>query len=216
MSTPATPKPIHAAIGLTHQTDGVVAPILDASLQGLLANTKIYDKPPFDLNDYANAINAYKGAIPTALDGSRTAVAQKNKLRQKAITMYKLLARYVEGVCNGEMATFLLSGFKPKASPQNFTPPASEAVRKAVAGKISGTIEVTLMRVRGAKSYNLRHAPVVPGGAPGTWTIIQVPAVRPPTTITGLTPGTTYAFQAQALTNDGPGDWSDSVTIMCT
>ena len=46
--------------------------------------------------------------------------------------------------------------------------------------------------------------------------IIQVPAVRPPTTITGLTPGTTYAFQAQALTNDGLGDWSDSVTIMCT
>src|SRR6185369_2549465 len=66
----------------THQTDGVVTPLLDASLQGLLANTKIYDKPPVDLNDYGNAIT-YKGAIPAALDGSKTAVAQKNKLRQK-------------------------------------------------------------------------------------------------------------------------------------
>ena len=43
-----------------------------------------------------------------------------------------------------------------------------------------------------------------------------VASVRPSTTIAGLTPGTTYAFQVRALTKNGYTDWSDSVTIICT
>jgi len=216
MTTSNTPKPIHAVVGLTKMTDGIVTPLLDASLQGLLANPKIYTKPPVDLNDYANDITAYKGAIAAALDGSKTAVAQKNKLRNAAIQDYKLLARYVEKISNGDMATFLLSGFQPKSVTKNVTPPASDAIRKVVPGKTSGNIDVTLMRQRGAKSYNLRYSPVPPGGTPASWVTVPVAGVRPPTTISGLTPGTTYAFQVQALTKDGHSDWSDSVTLMCT
>ena len=216
MSTPTSPKPIHALIGLTHLTDGDVTPILDASLQGMLANTKIYSKPPVDLNDYNNHISAYKSSIPAAQDGSKTAVAQTKKLRHAAMLDYKQLARYVEATANGDMATFMLSGFQPKSTTKNATPPLSEAVRKLAKGKTSGSTDVTLMRQRGAKSYNLRYAPIPPGGTPAIWATIPVAGVRPPTTILGLTPGTTYAFQVQALTKDGHSDWSDSVTIMCT
>src|SRR5947209_3773072 len=59
-------------------------------------------------------INEYKASIPAALDGSRTAVAQKDKLRSAVIKMYKQLAHYVEAACNEDMATFMLSGFQPK------------------------------------------------------------------------------------------------------
>ena len=216
MTTPITPKPIHALIGLTKMTDGVLDPILDASLKGLLDNAKIYSKPPVDLNDYANDISAYKASIPAALDGSKTATAQKNKLRRTVIKKYKLLAHYVESECEDDMATFLLSGFQAKPTTKVQSPPASESVRKAVPGKMSGSVAITLMRVLGARSYNVRHAPVPPGGAPTNWSIVQLGAIRPPTTIAGLTPGTTYAFQAQAVMKDGPTDWSDSVTLMCT
>ncbi|HEV7405542.1 MAG TPA: fibronectin type III domain-containing protein [Chthoniobacteraceae bacterium] len=33
-------------------------------------------------------------------------------------------------------------------------------------------------------------------------------------TVTGLTPGKTYAFVAQFLGKDGPGPWSDEATKM--
>jgi hypothetical protein len=216
MTTTPNPKPIHALIGLTHMTDGVLGPILDASLKGLLDNAKIYNKPPVDLNDYANAITVYKASIPASLDGSKTATAQKNKLRRAVIKLYKQLAHYAESECNDDMAIFLLSGFQPKSTTKTQSPPTSEAVRKAVPGKTSGSVDITLMSVLGAKSYNVRHAPVPPGGAPTNWTIVMVGVIRPPTTITGLTPGTVYAFQAQAVMKDGPTDWSDSVTLMCT
>jgi len=44
------------------------------------------------LTAYGAAISAYEGSIPAALDGSKTAVALKNKLRHAAIKMYSQLA----------------------------------------------------------------------------------------------------------------------------
>jgi len=96
MTTTVKKHPIHALLGLTKMTDGVVAPILDASLKGLQTNATIYNKPPVDLTNYGNAISAYEGSIPAALDGSKTAVAQKKKLREVAIKMYRQFAHYVE------------------------------------------------------------------------------------------------------------------------
>jgi len=61
-------------------------------------------------------IDGYLAAVPVALDGSRTAIAHKNKLRNAAIRMYGELAHYVEANCNDDMATFLLSGFQPAAT----------------------------------------------------------------------------------------------------
>ena len=69
---------------------------------------------------------------------------------------------------------------------------------------------------RRASSYGMRWAQVPPGGAPSAWTSQAVVGIKVPTTITGLIPGTVYAFQARALTKAGFTDWSDSVTLMCT
>ena len=88
--------PIHAVTGLSKLTDGVVTPMLDSSLNGLLANATIYNKLPIDLTTYGNAISEYKNSIPAALDGGKTAIAQKNKLRTTAIKMYGLLAHYAK------------------------------------------------------------------------------------------------------------------------
>jgi hypothetical protein len=53
------------------------------------------------------------------------------------------------------------------------------------------------------------------GNSPGPWTSIPIPKVNVKTTISGLTPGVTYAFQTQSLGSVGLSDWSDSTTIMC-
>jgi hypothetical protein len=41
---------------------------------------------------------------------------------------------------------------------------------------------------------------------------IEFRTTRPPLLITGLIPGTTYVFQARAVTKTGYSDWSESVT----
>jgi hypothetical protein len=69
-------------------------------------------------------------------------------------------------------------------------------------------------RLSRAFSYELRWAPII-GGTVGQWTTMPVTKTRPPTLVTGLMPGTTYAFQVRALIDGGYSDWSDSVTRMC-
>jgi len=34
--------------------------------------------------------------------------------------------------------------------------------------------------------------------------------------VSNLTPGATYAFQARAVTADGPTEWSQPITQICT
>src|SRR5437867_1978345 len=112
--------------------DENVKPFLHGSLKGLSDNAAIFPKPPVELAAYQAAIEAYEAAIPAALDGSKTAAAQKNKLRDAAIRMYIELAHYVEANFNDDPATFLLSGFQPvssvKAPPQPLEQPAIASV----------------------------------------------------------------------------------------
>jgi hypothetical protein len=65
---------------------------------------------------------------------------------------------------------------------------------------------------RKAVSYTPRYAAVGADGKPGSWTELSpVTAIRS-ITVTGLTPGTLYAFQMRAQGRAGYTDWSDSVT----
>jgi hypothetical protein len=196
-------------------TDGVLVPILKGSLKGLTNNKDIFPKLPFDLTDYSAAITSYEDSIPAAIDGGKTAGEQKNKLRDDAIRVYTLLGHYVEAHSNHDMATFLLSGFQAVETKRTPKPPASESIRKVEPGPNSGQIVIVPTRLPGAKAYQLRWAPVSPGGTPATWTDLLLTSVRPATIISDLTPGTIYAFQARALVKGGFNDWSDSVTLMC-
>jgi hypothetical protein len=195
--------------------DGLVVPILKGALQGMTANANLFNKPPVDLATYAAAISDYEQSIPPALDGGKTAIEKKKKLRNAAIKMYKLLAHYVEVNCNDDLSTFLLSGFQAKTSIRISTPPTSESIRKVEQGVHSGQVNVKLMKKKNAASYELRWAPVPPGGGPISWTNQQpITIVKTAKTIDGLTPGTTYAFQVRALLDTGFTEWSDSVTMM--
>jgi hypothetical protein len=68
-----------------------------------------------------------------------------------------------------------------------------------------------------ARSEFRLHACIGPmHGTASAWTIEPAIGVRTPIKLTGLKPGTTYAFQVRSLGKTGYSDWSDSVTLMCT
>jgi len=96
-----------------------------------------------------------------------------------------------------------------------------ESIRKIDPGAINGEMVVTPMKVPGASARAIRDAGQVMkfvgqvpagGGAPTSWMSKSTLGIKQPMIISGLTPATTYVFQARALTKTGFTDWSDSVT----
>ena len=80
----------------------------------------------------------------------------------------------------------------------------------------SGEIDVAPVAVDGADAYEFRFVPTV-NGAPGTPVTQFVTKTRPATTITGLTPGTTYTIQVRSFADaTGFTDWSDPVIRIVT
>lgn len=168
--------------------------------------------PPVDMPALKAATDLLAAKIAAAADGGKTAIAEKNHQKEVVAKLLVQLAHYVEANCKDDITIFLSSGFTPAASTKNTTPPVSESIRKIEPGPNSGQMLVTLMKFPGAASYLVQWAPVGAEGAPGSWTTKPAAAVRPPVLISGLTPGTTYVFQARAVTKTGYSDWSESVT----
>src|SRR5437899_2098209 len=168
--------------------------------------------PPVDMATLKAATDVLLAKIAAAADGGKTAFAEKRHQKEVVVKLLVQLAHYVEANCKDDITIFLSSGFTPAASTKNTTPPVSESIRKIEPGPNSGQMLVTLMKFPGAASYLVQWAPVGSEGAPGSWTTKPAAAVRPPVLISGLTPGTTYVFQARAVTKTGYSDWSESVT----
>src|SRR5262249_39494619 len=145
------------------------------------------------------AIQALSAANSAALDGGRKATAQRNHQKEVVVKLLEQLAKYVEATCKDDMTIFLSSGFKAASSTKTTPPTVSEKIRSVQPGDQSGQVRVRLVAIPRAGSYELRWAPVPAGGVPGTWTNQPITSLRSATVVTGLTPGTTYAFQARAV-----------------
>jgi hypothetical protein len=208
-------KKIRAVIGVDKMPDGDFVPLLHRSLNGLTTNPTVYSKPPVDLTRYAAGISDYEGSIPVALDGGKTALAQKKKLRLTVTKMYRELAHYVEANCDEDMATFLLSGFQASSTAKTPSQPlAQPKIVSVTQGPVTGQLKVKIAAVPNAASYDLRRGSVPPGGGvPATWTEQGITSTKA-LIVDSLTPGTTYMFQVRALGSLGHTDWSDPVTRM--
>src|SRR5439155_25311593 len=117
------------------------------------------------------------------------------------------LARYVQANCKDNLPIFLSSGLKAQSSTKTQAATASDSIRYVQAGPNSGQAQVKLVRDSNAGAYEVRLAPVPAAGIPTAWTIQPIVNVRSATVVSGLTPGTAYAFQARALTPSGYTDW---------
>jgi hypothetical protein len=175
-----------------------------------------FPNPPFDLLDLDAQIARYSQWVTEAADGSKKAKAESKRQRQILVNMLRELAHYVEANCKGDMTLFLTSGFEAVPTARTKTAPLSETIRSLRQGPNSGSVWAKLVASRDASSYQLRWAASGTEVPPEAWPIVGISMTRPPTLITGLTPGTMYVFQCRRLLADGYGDWSQSVTYLCT
>jgi hypothetical protein len=159
-------------------------------------------------------ITALTASSAAAADGSKKDIAQRKKDTHTLDQDLTLLGAYVVKVANGDAAIIAASGFtaappRVHTAPQPLAQPAIDSVTQG----LSGQALVQLTAIPKAKSYEIQSAPMA-NGVPGTWTTTTVTAAKRPISITGLTPGTTYAFRVRALGALGYTDYSDSATRM--
>jgi hypothetical protein len=209
-------KQIRPLDGFANASDAAVVSRATLIQTDMTGNAN-FPTPPVDLAALKTATASLSALMAAALDGSKKVVAEKKTQRTAVIKMLRLLGRYVEVACKDDMAIFKSSGFEPASTTRTTTQPLSEKIRKIQHGANSGQIAVWIRSVAKASSYEFRYGAVGAGGAPpASWTTQLVATVKTPIHLSGLTPGTTYAFQARALVKDRYTDWSDSVTFMST
>ena len=208
---------IKAATGFRKMRPEVVFNTSQAIYNALNGNANIPAPPaPFDLPTLLAANQALSAANSEALDGGKKAVAQRNHCKEVVVKILDPLAKYVQAICKEDMTIFLSCGFKAQSSTKTAPARASESIRYVQPGPHSGQVQVKLVVVRIAGSYEVRWAPIPAGGVPTAWTTQPILNVRSATVVSGLTPGTAYAFQARAVIPSGYTDWSDSVTQVAT
>jgi hypothetical protein len=209
MTAKTKQPPFHIALGYTGFTDSDVAANALAAHDGVKAHPEFFPNPP-ELEAFLASIQTLEGSIAAAKDGGgKKAVAQKNKARATTIKLMRQLGHYVEANCKDDINIVNASGYKVAAKAKTVPQPTPKgAIDKVDSGSVPGEIVVKGKRIPKAHSYVFRHAPLGADGKPGTWTEI---ALTNPAKIhlTGLIPGTTYAFQIKALGVLGFGDWSD-------
>ena len=76
-----------------------------AVLNGLIGNAN-FTNVPVDLALLKTALDAYSVAIAEARDGSKKAIALRNRQGEEVIRMLRALANYVELHCKDDMNTF--------------------------------------------------------------------------------------------------------------
>ena len=206
---------IKPAVGkVTQMPDGDLLARLNAVHDGML-NNLAYPAPPVDMAGFKAGIDAYTAAAAAALDGGKSAMAERDKRRKDVIIMLRLLAHYVEAACKNDMKTFLSSGFVAASRGRTPAQPvAATSIVRVDQGK-AGQLLVAIQAVARARSYELRYAPV-PAAARATvnWTRIVVASTKPATPINNLTPGGNYTFQVRAFGKLGFSDWSAPVERM--
>jgi hypothetical protein len=207
-------KQLRIVLGFKRLSPANLVARVNAVIKGMTGNSR-YPSPPIDMPTLTAAVNSFWASVSMALDGGKTAIAQRAAQGEIVKQMLRQLARYVEANCGGDLDVLLSSGFQSASTTRTTVAPLSESIRRIDSGENSGQQLVTLAALPGALSYEIRWATAVPGGTPGPWTNQPVGTLRPGAVVAGLTPGTTYVFQARAVKKSGYTDWSDSVTRIC-
>jgi hypothetical protein len=185
-------------------------------------NIQRFRKTPVDLDEFLGVLDRYDHLIAVATDGSRTAISQRDKLRQQATKMATLLGHYVGYVAGDDLEIVYSAGYEPANKYRLLPAPLPKTgIAKVVRGPNSGTalayiVPISRLKYGKVVYYELRYASKN-GEDIGEFNVIPTHVARFPIPIKNLTPGTVYTFQVRAANKKaGFNDWSDPLSYMAT
>ncbi len=208
------PQHIRIADGFKKQSAEQLASTGGVIIAGL-TNNPAFPSPPVDLKTVQTAVDDLNTALAAQAHGGRAATAEKNKKQDALIVLLRKLKHYVEDNCGDDLAILLSSGFQPAVNTRNRSPLANPTIIGVDFGNNSGELVLKVTAILRAKCYEVRSAAIGAGNTPGPWQSTGLFTNSRSMTVTGLTPGTTYAFQVRAVGGStGYSDWSNPVSCM--
>lgn len=195
---------------LTGDSDALLATNVSNIITKMTGNQN-YSSPTPSLSVVSTALNAFNVALAAAADGGIALTLAKNARRAELVALVRTLASYVQLTCQGDMTKLLSSGFPAqKSTRQPIGPLPAPANLVLSLGVRSGELNAKVSPVAGASVYNWR---ISTSDAPAQWQPMgQTTAAR--NVFTGLTPGTIYSVQVNAVGAAGPSIWSNAASQM--
>lgn len=204
---------IRALTGFKGQTDQQIIATAGAVLKGLSGNPA-FPSPPGELAALQSAFDELNAAIAAQPHGGAAATAHKNDKRDTLIALLRKLAHYAQDNCGNNLAAFLSSGFLAATNNRTRLPLEKPSIVSVDNGN-STELVLKVNRVDRARSYEVRFAAVTADGTLGPWQFAGTFTNSRAITVSGLAPGTNYAFQVRAVGGStGYSDWSNPVSHM--
>ena len=175
-------------------------------------NDQLYGNPLFPTPDITfaeakAAVDALEAAILAAKEGGPTAVSAMHDAAERADTLYRNLAHYVERIAAGDETSILSSGFHISKQPVK-TPKAELA---AFDGEHSGSVRLVAKALLGAVAYLWQMA-IDDAAETGLVWIAIGSSTRATLDVSGLEVMKRYKFRYAAITANGTTDYCEPVT----
>ena len=200
-------------LGFTNAPDHTLEETTGGILGNLYGNPA-FPTPPVTQPALQAGLDAFTAAIAAQAQGGTAATAEKSNRRAALVDLLRQLAGYVQEKCDNNLAALLSSGFDAVSTNRASVPLPRPAILSLDNGN-SGQLLVKVTPIANAKCYEVRHAAVAAGGAPGPWQSGGLFTNSRSMPLNGLTPGTNYTVQVRAIGGStGYSDWSDPVSHM--
>ena len=176
---------------------------------GNMTGNVYFPSPNPTLADVTAANQALAQDDGKALNRGKGAAQQRNATRAKLMKLLRALLAYVQSIADQQtsrdaaIAVITSSGFGVK----KYTKP-SKAEFSVTQGDVSGSVDLSVLALGTVASHYWQFS-----SNQKDWTSVPE-TLQTTTTITGLTPLTTYYFRFKRLTRTGMSDWSPSTSLL--
>ena len=173
-----------------------------------------FPSPPVTKAALDAANTAFSAAITAQTTGGKAATADKHNKRDILVGLLRLLAGYVQIRHGDDLAVLLSSGFEAVSSGHAPISLQAPTIRDIMNGN-SAQLILRIMTMANVRMFKVRYAAIGAGGTPGPWLDGGLFTDSRRMAVDGLTPGSTYTFQVQAIASGSIySDWSDAVSHM--
>lgn len=205
---PSRPKRMpKAKLELKKKTDTELVALAQAHTAAMTGNANFATPIPAAAT-LATGLTAMSNAL-AALAAARTAAATAMSTKEAARTALEGLltqrGEYVGLLSAGDEAKIESAGFAVRGGPAPVGALPAPGNLSSTTGDNEGEIDLAWNAVRGAASYQLEGRINTEAGA---WQPLKT-TTSSRCTVTGLIPGTVYAFRVRAIGAAGEGAWSD-------
>lgn len=177
-------------------------------VKSMTGNTN-YTTPVPTLAVVQTTLTAYETALTAAQNGTPDKTAFKDQKRRDLEAVLKQLGTYVQLNCKNDLSILLSSGFEAnKPATRVGVLPKCENM-KVENGPNSGTIKVSVDKMKGARSYRYETTPA-PVTGQSVWNVNVGTASK--FTIDGLISGQQYGFRVAGVGADPTIVYSDVIT----